>query len=151
MGKKNPLLIKRIVVGMSFGIDKTRQQVKGMNIWILTTEIAENWEEFVGREISLGSKYSLVSVNEPIKLDASLIGKCKMLDMVRKNNVIYLLVEANCMESAIELQNSFIFKGMTTLPDFYDEQRYHTVLYIVTVKITNGGVHNFSQMLPFDE
>lgn len=119
-------------------------------VWTLTSEIITNPETFIGKEITIGSQYSYVADTTPIKFDESLFRNYKVLATMCKNNTVYVLVEGGSMESAKQLQSSFIFKGMTTLPDFYDNRTYKTVSYIVSVKIPDDNIYTFSQLLPIE-
>lgn len=118
------------------------------HVWRSTTDITTNPLTFIGKEISIGSNYSLVTTPNCVRLDETLFQNYKILDTVCKNDTIYVLVEVNSMEKAKQLQSSLIFKGMTTLPDFYNSQTYQTVSYMVTANLPDGSVYTFSQLLP---
>ena len=119
-----------------------------MGHWEMIKNISD-LEDYNNKEINVGKRYCYINDKcVENKLDETLFKNCGILDSVCKKNKIYVLVETDCMDSAKKLQSCFIVKGMDTLPDVYDERIYKTILYIVTVKIADGSIYNFTQILP---
>ena len=118
-------------------------------MWKSTDEITGDPAHFVGKEIIIGSKYSLVSPSaKPDKLHDTLFQDYEVLETVFKNNAVHVLVGADSFQSADRLQSSFLVKGMSTLPDVYEGRICKTISYNITVKMPDGNTHRFSQLLP---
>jgi len=119
------------------------------HIWKPIIDVITDPSDFTNKEVNICNNYCLIKNNTASKLDKSLFPNCTILDSVYKNNIMYVLVKSESMKLAKQLQSSFIVKGMSTLPDFYDNRTYETISYIITVQIPCDNItYTFSQTLP---
>jgi len=125
--------------------------------WVLTADVTSHPELFIGKEIIIGYKYSLIvngeskdenKVEQNGLYDKSLFDNYQIMEIICKNGIVYALIEVNSMETAKQLHSYFIFKGMNNLPDYYNNRTYETICYMINIKIPDEDMYSFTQILP---